>query len=181
MAVVKKTKPIDYSKPLENKKHERFCQEYVVQLNATNSYKTAYTTCSAKTAKINGCKLLTHTNIVGRIAHLQAKLSDASGVDAKMLMDELKKIGFSNTQAVHNVFGQAKRRASLPPEIAAAVESVNHTKNGIKYTMHDKLGAIEKMAKRIGFYEEHNKQLTDPVAELIKAIGASGDKLPIKT
>lgn len=84
----------DYSKPLENSGHEQFSQEYTVNNNATDSYRTAYPKASTETAKVNGCKLLTNTNVACRIIYLQAKLADKTGVSAKMVIQGFMKIAF---------------------------------------------------------------------------------------
>jgi phage terminase small subunit len=194
-----KTKPeIDYSKELKNRKHERFCQEYVVKLVVAEAYKVAYPKASQSTAEQNGSKLLKNIKVVGRISHLQAKLSEDSGVDALRIMEELKKIGFSNIDDYlridedGNVIG--RDFASIDRSKLAAIESIKQTTNitsnkdgdreyetrNFQFKLHDKLGAIEKMAKRIGFYGKHNDQLTDPMKELAKAIGAHGAGLQIR-
>ena len=89
-----KTDEPDYTKPLENAKHERFCQEYVKQLNATDSYQTAYPKSSRKTAEVNGCVLLRNTKAACRLVCLQNKLSKSTGVSTEKLLDEFKKIAF---------------------------------------------------------------------------------------
>ena len=168
--------PIDYSQPLKNNKHERFCQEYVVKLVVADAYKIAYPKASQLTAEQNGSKLLKNVKVVGRIAHLQAKLSDASGVTAEMLMEELKKIGFSNIDDYlriddeGNVLG--KDFKAIDPSKLAAIESIKQTINitsnkrgdrdyetrNFQFKLHDKLGAIEKMGKHIGFFGKDNEQ-----------------------
>ena len=169
----KKTeKPIDYSKPLKNNKHERFSQEYVVDLNATDSYQTAYPKASRKTAEANGCTLLRNAKnakIVGRIAHLQAKLSEASGVTAEMLMAEWKKIGFANIKGVVRGSNEIKDISKLPDDVKASISSISTTKNTTKVTMHSKETALENMGKHIGFYERDNEQKKENLADFLKA------------
>lgn len=85
-------KPVDYSKPLKNSKYERFCQEYVVDNNATASAKRAK--YSKKTCHVKGSQLLEIVSIKKRLVYLQAQLAEATGVTAKMIIDEFKKIAF---------------------------------------------------------------------------------------
>ena len=83
---------IDYSKPLKNAKYERFCQEYIVDNNATQAaIKAKY---SKKTAGVRASQLLRILIIKNRIAYLQGQLSKASGVTARQIIDEFKKIAF---------------------------------------------------------------------------------------
>ena len=54
---------------LKNERHERFCHEYIIDLNKTQAaIRAKY---SEKTARQIGCKLLTKANIQDRIAELQ--------------------------------------------------------------------------------------------------------------
>jgi len=51
-------------------KQDRFCQEYIIDLNATQAaIRAGY---SKKTARIKGCKLLTKANIQIEIQKLKA-------------------------------------------------------------------------------------------------------------
>ena len=159
----------DYSKPLKNSGHERFAQEYIVKSNnATQSYKIAYPNCSIKTAEQNGHQLLKNTKIKGRIRRLQDELSEVCGVTKKMLMAELKKIGFANIKSCLGLGGKIKDVSQLPEEVTAAIESLSITKTGTKVTFHPKLKAIEDMGKHIGFFEKDNELLAATLLGLFK-------------
>ena len=65
--MAKKTKivkPVDYSKPLKNAKHERFCQEWVKSsvncFNNTLSYQVAYPLVNKRAAEQSGSRLLSN-------------------------------------------------------------------------------------------------------------------------
>lgn len=51
-------------------KHERFAQEFLVDLNATGAYQRTYPDASAKSARTNGARLLAHARVQARIAEL---------------------------------------------------------------------------------------------------------------
>ena len=53
------TKARSPKKEKPNPKERIFCNEYIVNLNATQSYLKAYPNASYNTAKTEGCKLLT--------------------------------------------------------------------------------------------------------------------------
>jgi len=179
------TKAVDYSEPLKNAKHERFCQEYIVDNNGTQSAKNAG--FSKRTAGQKAVTLLLLPTIKGRLAHLQANLSEASGVTALMLMNELKRIGFSNIDDYlridedGNVIG--KDFDTIDKSKLAAIESIKQTINvtsnkdgdreyetkNFTFKLHDKLKAIAEMAKHIGFYEKDNRQKTENLADFLKA------------
>ncbi len=167
--MTKTEKTVDYSKPLKNNKHERFCQEYHVSLNATNSYMIAYPKSSAKAADGNGTRLIGVDRVKGRIAYLQSLLSDTCGVTAQMLMDELKKVGFANIKSFLCKGNEILDVSQLPDNIAAAVDSIqcdirhdNGESEGytekVKIKLHSKLTAIQDMGKMIGAYGKDNEQ-----------------------
>jgi phage terminase small subunit len=83
---------VDYSKPLKNSKYERFCQEYIIDNNKTQAaIRAGY---SEKRADSRGATLWGIVGIRKRVAYLQAQISEATGVTAKMVVDGFKKIAF---------------------------------------------------------------------------------------
>lgn len=90
--MAKKQEAIDYSKPLKNDKYERFCQEYVVDNNATQAaVRAGY---SEKTAGSKGTQLLQIVSIQNRLTFLQLQLSQETGVTAKRVIQGFAKIAF---------------------------------------------------------------------------------------
>lgn len=179
------TGPIDFSKELENKAHEAFCQEYYSTQIGSTSYKVAYPHASTVGAESGAWRLLRDGKVCGRLAYLRAQLSAACKVNAERLMSEWSKIGFSN---IRNIIGRdnvIKDISTLPEDIAAAVESisVSRTANGknIKVVMHSKPAALENMGKLIGAYGKHQAPLVDALADLMEDIRSNGNGLPIKT
>jgi len=176
----KQKRSIDYSKPLKNAKHERFSQVWVkdakAALNNTLSYQIAYPLASEEAAAVGGCRLLTNAKIAGRIAYLQAELAKEMGVTAIRLMEEWKKIGFSNIDDYLRIDDEGcvigKDFSTINRSKLAAIESIKQTvnitsnKNGEKeyetrnftFKLHDKTKAIIEMGKHIGFYEKDNEQ-----------------------
>lgn len=62
-----------------------FCEEYIIDLNATQAaIRAGY---SAKTARIQACKLLTHPNIEAYIAELKAARSKRTAIDADFVLN----------------------------------------------------------------------------------------------
>ena len=53
-----------------------FADEYIISLNATQSYLKAYPNVTEDTARTNGCKLLANTNIKDYIDEQMAKKQD---------------------------------------------------------------------------------------------------------
>ena len=80
-------------------KQERFCQEYVVDLNGTRAYRVAYTKSSAKSAESAASRMLRNVKVNARISELQKYLQEATKIDAHRVLDEIAKIRFSNIPA----------------------------------------------------------------------------------
>ena len=75
-------------------KQDRFCEEYMIDLNATQAaIRAGY---SPKTAREQAPRLLANVSIQNRIAQLQAEQSRRTGVSADRVVRELAKIAFAN-------------------------------------------------------------------------------------
>lgn len=75
-------------------KQQRFIEEYLVDLNATQAaIRAGY---SAKTAKQQGARLLTNVYVAQALAEAQEKRSERTEITQDMVLRELAKIGFSD-------------------------------------------------------------------------------------
>jgi phage terminase small subunit len=75
---------------LKNPKHERFCQEYIKDLNASAAaVRAGY---SANGANAAAARMLTIANIQERIAELQKIVADLNMLEAKWIVERYKKI-----------------------------------------------------------------------------------------
>lgn len=83
-----KEKPVDYSKPLKNAKHERFCQRSMIDLNASASYKEVYG-CNTKVAEASGCRLLRNDKVIGRLKHLKSLLQKKTDITVESVMNDI--------------------------------------------------------------------------------------------
>lgn len=73
-----------------NDKQQRFCEEYVKDLNATQAaIRAGY---SEKTAKEQASRLLTNVNIEAEVNRLQRKVSKKVELDAAWVLRRLKKV-----------------------------------------------------------------------------------------
>lgn len=85
---------------LKNKRHEKFCHEYIKDMNATQAaIRTGY---SKKTAKMQGSRLMTNDDIKLRVAELRDAYLDENIMTAKQVEYELTRIalGLSTEKAV---------------------------------------------------------------------------------
>lgn len=85
---------------LANKRHEKFCHEYIKDMNATQAaIRTGY---SAKTAKMQGSRLMTNDDIKARVKELRDAYFDENIMTAQQVEYELTRIalGLSNEKQV---------------------------------------------------------------------------------
>ena len=75
-----------------NPRHKAFCDEYLKNgMNATQAYMSVYKSVTKElTARTNGSKLLTNTNIKEYIAKRQEKVSLKSQMTMEYVLDKLK-------------------------------------------------------------------------------------------
>ena len=115
-------------------KQARFCEEYMIDLNATQAaIRAGY---SPKTAREQAPRLLANVSIQNRIAQLQAEQSRRTGVSADRVVRELAKIAFANASDLS--FGED----GLEHEVKLA----------------DKLRALDLLGKHLGMYKDASEK-----------------------
>ncbi len=159
-------------------KQARFVEEYLIDLNATQAaIRTGY---SAKTAEVQGCRLLSIAKINAEVVKAMAERTKRTEVTQDMVIAELAKIGFSDLRNVLTKSGQLIDPQDWDDKIAGAISSIEVVArlggNGddnepIDYTHKiktwDKGGALEKLGKHLGMFvdkTEANDKLTITLA-----------------
>lgn len=122
-------------------KQKRFCEEYVIDLNATQAaIRAGY---SEKTANEQASRLLANVNISDYVANLQKKISEKLQIDAEWVLKRFKDISDRSMQA----------EPVLVFSDGVWVESGEY-----KYDSSGANKATEMIGKHIGFFETHNAQ-----------------------
>lgn len=134
-------------------KQEKFCQEYMLDLNATQAaIRAGY---SPKTANEQAGRLLVNVSIQNRIAQLQAEQSRRTGISADRVLRELAKVAFANAGDIIDADATLKEDAS--PDDLAAVQSVRvkvFGQDGVEreIKLADKLKALDLLGRHIGLF-----------------------------
>ena len=174
------TLPVDYSKPLKNAKHERFCQEMMIDNNQARSYGITYPDSSTKSAEQAGSKLSRNLKVKGRLNYLKDKLAKKYNVTQERIIAEYCKIGFANIQDVLTDDNTIVDISQIERDKAAAVESIqsdirhdNGDSDGytekVKLKFHSKTSALDSLGKHLGIFEKDNAQKKDNLADFLKA------------
>lgn len=156
-------------------KQRKFVDAYLLEPNATKAAISAG--YSAKTARAAGSRLLTDVDIRAALEAANEKRAAAVGISAQRVLAEIAKIGFSDIrklvkwrsnvtvmgadpdtdEPVMNVANEVVLTDShqLDDDSAAAISEISQSKDGaLKIKLHDKLGALEKLAKHLGLFQE---------------------------
>jgi phage terminase small subunit len=142
----------------------RFCREYLIDCNATAAYRRAGYKATGNAAQVNSSRLLLNAKCQAYLAQLRRETSEAAQVTLERTLEEIGAIAFANiTQAM--TWSQSgvtlKDSATLPPNVAAAVESVtdHETESGRRRTvkMHSKMAALSLLADYFGIRDDFNQ------------------------
>jgi len=140
-------------------KKERFCQEYIIDLNGKRAAERAE--YSPKTAQEQSSRLLSNVKVQERIAELKKERSERTQITQDMVVKELAKLGFSNMcdyATWNNSSVTLKNSGELTKDQSAVVSEVSQTetKDGgsIKFKLHDKKGSLELLGKHLGIFKE---------------------------
>ena len=145
------------------KKNEVFCEEYLIDLNATQAaIRAGYSPDSAGSI---GSELLKKPEIRARIDQAMAERSKRTGINADRVLRELGRIAFLNTAEVLGtaveddlaVIAGVKVKQT-PTEFGTSVER--------EVKMADKLKALELCGRHLGMFKD-NPEGNAPVTVVI--------------
>ena len=162
------------------RKQERFVEEYLVDLCATQAaIRAGY---SPATAGAIGAENLKKPQIRARIDQAMAELSKRTGVNQERVIRELAKVAFVNATDVVD-FESAKLLPTATPEDTAAIASVKvktiPTADGLgverEIRMADKLKALELLGKHFGMSTDNVRLSGDVGVQIVDDIPAGTD------
>jgi len=152
-------------------KQERFCNEYLVDLNATAAARRAG--YSEKTANQIAFKNLMRSDIQHYIQQRQIQLKNKLEITQEMVLQEYAKIAFMDIRRFYDANGRLLPPHELDDDAAAALASIDVEENfgydkeldqrvkkgeTKKIRLHSKIEALESIGKHLGFFEKDNEQ-----------------------
>lgn len=142
-----------------NEKQKRFCEEYLIDLNATQAaIRAGY---SPKTANEQGCQLLAKLSIQNEISKEMAERSKRTGVNQDRIVQELARLAFCKITDVADRNGGIKENAS--EDDLACIETIkvkrSKTDNGSlceerEVKISSKVKALELLGKHLGMWND---------------------------
>jgi phage terminase small subunit len=144
-----------------NPKQQRFCQEYLVDLNGTQAaIKAGY---SCKTASSQGERLLRNVEVQAEIQRFQQQRSERLEITADDVLLDLAAIAFTPiTDLLKIEDGKVTLldTSQWSDDAHKAVESVRQSKDGgFSIRMVNKLAALEKLGQHLGLFSDLNVAL----------------------
>lgn len=139
-------------------KQQRFVEEYLIDLNATQAaIRSGY---SAKTADVQGSRMLANVKVQQAISEIMANRSKRTGVNQDMVVQELARIAFVKMTDVVNADGEIRSDAS--DDDLACIESVKYKRSDTdtgsseerEVKIASKLKALELLGKHLGMWND---------------------------
>jgi len=148
-------------------KEERFCYEYLLDLNATKAaIRAGY---SVKSARYIGYQNLTKLHIQRRIADLRADLAKAAGISALRIVMELKKIAFLNTGDLRINWTTLADWDSLTDDQKSCIQEITTTPGkfgaSISVKFYNKQEALKALANILGIKAPVRTEVTSKDGE----------------
>lgn len=149
-------------------KQQRFVEEYLVDLNATQAaIRAGY---SGKTAGAIGHENLMKPEIQAALSEARANLAEKTDITPERVLKEYARIGFLDPRKVLNADGTMKPISELDDDTAAAIaglevhdlyegrgEEREMVGRAHKVKLADKKGALDSLARHLGMFNDKVK------------------------
>jgi phage terminase small subunit len=140
-------------------KQQRFCDEYLIDLNATKAaLRAGYSGATALSGQLMLLPKIKHY-LSDKIEEAQQKAQVTQG----MIIAELAKVAFGSMGRLFDDKGQMKNMNEISEDDKAALWNLRVSeKNGeMTFTikMHNKMSALDRLAKYTGLYDKQEPQV----------------------
>lgn len=155
-------------------KQKRFCDVYLIDLNATKAYKTVYKVKNDNTAAVNAQRLLRNAKVKFYIKKRKETLSKKLEITQEMVLEGYRKLAFYDARKYYDASGNLISIQDLDDETAFALSSfeVTEEKGGdgagqqviLGYTKKiktsDRRAALDSICRVLGFNAAEKKDVT---------------------
>ena len=152
-----------------NDKQKRFCEEYMIDLNATQAaIRAGY---SKKTAYSIAERLLRNVDIQGYLVDKRKKIADKLEISQERVLKELARIAFFDIRKVYDDNNVLVDVVKMDDDAAAVVSGIEVDEiyegvgkdrakigNTVKLKLSNKVTALENLGKHLGLFEKDNDQ-----------------------
>jgi phage terminase small subunit len=157
-------------------KQDAFCRFYVEKSNASEAYRLAYDVSPStkpETVHRKAAELLANGKVTARLADLYASNQKQHEAIIEQVSRQYQKVAFfditqvltwGETVVVRNPDNgeivsetqslQIKAAKDMPPEARTAISSIKQTKDGLEVRFHDRIAALDSLAKVHGMFKQ---------------------------
>lgn len=152
-------------------KQKRFCEEYLIDLNATQAAIRA----GYKNADV-GRRLVTKSHVSEYIEKLKAERSQRTEITADRVLAELAAIAFSDRTDIAKIEDGGvvtfTPTDQLDKDAKKTISGIENGKYGTKVTTYDKVKALELIGKHLGMFTSgaDNSAALDKLDEVLGRI-----------
>lgn len=151
--------------------------------NGKRAYLALHPKVKDATAEVEASKLLRKPKVSAMLEARTKELQQKLEVNTENVLRELGRLAFFDIRKLYDENGKLKAPHDLDDDTAAALASIEseelfegrgedreHIGTVRKVKIFDKNPSLANAMKHLGMFEKHNKQVTDPVRELLAAI-----------
>jgi phage terminase small subunit len=149
-------------------KQKKFCQEYLIDFNATQAYLRAGYATTPKSANASGPQLLVNPSIQAYLARLRTEIGNDTKVTLERTLEEIAHVAFSRISHAQSFSSDGvtlKDSESLDDSVLAAIQSVSVTESfsekgstiSHSLKLHNKMAALALLAKFYGIDSDFNQ------------------------
>ena len=139
-------------------KQKRFCDEYLIDLNATRAYKDAYPSVKKdETAAAAAARLLRNVRIQAYVAERQQARQRRTEITQDRVVRELAAVAFADVTEIASVSGgyvALRDTSELSEDQRRAIAGIKETQAGIEIKFNDKLKALELLGRHLGMFKD---------------------------
>lgn len=167
-----------------NEKHLLFCIYYIQCFNATKAYQKVYR-CNSVTASVNGCKLLSNTNIQIAITKLKQNRLNKAMLSPEDIYQKYIDIAFANlsdyvkltNKEVDCLAADGTIKKIKIAEIeyndtefvdGYVLQELKETKNGISIKLKDSMKALEWLSAHMDLATEEQKARVESLRNKVR-------------
>lgn len=137
-------------------KQERFCQEYVIDLNPIRAYMAVYKNCSSeRSASAAAARLLADVNISVRVRELKEKVAEKTEITAEEVLRDLIEVKNRCMQSVPVKVWSPEEHAYVDSDAEYTFDSKGA--NTALKMLGEYCGMFEKKIRLSGVEEEQSK------------------------
>jgi len=159
-------------------KQKRFCEEYLIDLNATQAYLRAGYKVSENVAAVNAARLLQKPHVQEYIAERQKELQVKTAITQERVLQELAAVAFADiadfariiekeyASSTEDALGNPTTKTKvyqtvelaltddIPVQKRKAIAGIKQGANGIEIKLGDKVRALEDLGKHLGLFSD---------------------------